>query len=140
MSSEHRTIVRFDADLSSPPRGVRLPDPRGKRTIPTAIYRRDVGEWVMPTVWTLREGLLDDRIETDWTVWPTPLGNMAFTRLGIDDCGRETGWYVGFFDLVTGDVVLYDGSEERLHELSDNYPFDGLHQTVGFVEDREASR
>lgn len=108
---------------------------------PTLIYRRDKGEWVNPSIGWMRQALYDPRLDPEWLLWPNLLGNLGICayvekweestveNVGMVDHG--TSWYIGYIDVVTGKVHLWDGDESKLQDFADNYPFRGAVLTWG---------
>jgi len=95
---------------------------------PTLIYRRDQDEWVTPTIGWMRQALYDPRLNPEWWIWPNMLGNLGiciYQEKWVDGYDHGNSWYVGYIDVVTGRVNLWDGDESRLQDFSDNYPFRG---------------
>jgi hypothetical protein len=101
---------------------------------PTIIYRRDEKEWVTPTIGWMRQALYDPRLDPNWWLWPNMLGNLGicvYEKRWVNDRDQGTTWYVGYIDVVTGEVRLWDGDESKLQDFADNYPFRGAMITWG---------
>lgn len=101
---------------------------------PTTIYRRDAKEWVNPSIGWLRQALYDPRLDPNWLIWPNMLGNLgicAYQERWVNGRDQGTSWYIGYIDVVTGRVHLWDGDDSKLQDFADNYPFGGAMITWG---------
>lgn len=95
---------------------------------PTIIYRRDQKEWVNPSIGWMRQALYDPRLNPEWLIWPNMLGNLGicgYEAKWVNGYDHGTSWYIGYIDVVTGKVHLWDGDESKLQDFADNYPFRG---------------
>lgn len=97
---------------------------------PTPQYRGDIREFVTGSAQQLLDALtqLAEAVGDDFQhfeVMPSSLGNLALCRADPYPWGGGSRWYVGYYDINLGTIVLYDGVPEHVNPiaLAQNQPY-----------------